>query len=118
MGSALARRALNVLEEMREAAREVEAIQRGLTGKVRIGAVTGGAVGYVVPAIRALKAEAATVDIHVDVAPSGEMIRDLCPVSTISSSAASRRVSTPGNSMSKVRPWKKSRSSCIAAIRL
>lgn len=77
VGSALARRAQNVLEEMREAAREVEAIQRGLTGKVRIGAVTGGAVGHVVPAIRALKAEASTVDIHVDVAPSGEMIRDL-----------------------------------------
>ena len=77
VGSALARRAQNVLEEMREAAREVEAIQRGLTGKVRIGAVTGGAVGHVVPAIRALKAEASTVDIHVNVAPSGEMIRDL-----------------------------------------
>jgi DNA-binding transcriptional LysR family regulator len=77
VGNALARRAQNVLEEMREAAREVEAIQRGLTGTVRIGAVTGGAVGYVVPAIRTLKAEASTVDIHVDVAPSGEMIRDL-----------------------------------------
>ncbi len=77
VGSALIRRAQNVLEEMREAAREVDAIRRGLTGKVRVGAVTGGAVGYVVPAIKALKAEAATVDIHVDVASSGEMIRDL-----------------------------------------
>ena len=58
VGSALIRRAQNVLEEIREAAREVDAIRRGLTGKVRVGAVTGGAVGYVVPAIKALKASA------------------------------------------------------------
>jgi DNA-binding transcriptional LysR family regulator len=77
IGSALARRAENLLEEIREAAREVEAIRRGLTGTVRVGAVTGGAVGYVVPAIQALKAETETVDIHVDVAASGSLIADL-----------------------------------------
>ncbi|UJW75436.1 LysR family transcriptional regulator [Rhizobium sp. SL42] len=77
VGSALARRAQNVLEEMREAAREIDAIRRGLTGKVRVGAVTGGAVGYVVPAIQQLKAEAETADLYVDVASSGELIRDL-----------------------------------------
>lgn len=77
IGCALARRAENLLEEIREAAREVEAIRRGLTGTVRVGAVTGGAVGFVVPAIQALKAEAETVDIHVDVAASGSLIADL-----------------------------------------
>ncbi|CAH0338674.1 LysR family transcriptional regulator [Rhizobium sp. CECT 9324] len=77
VGSALARRAQNVLEEMREAAREIDAIQRGLIGKVRVGAVTGGAVGYVVPAIQILKGEAETADLYVDVASSGELIRDL-----------------------------------------
>ncbi|MHA7971137.1 LysR substrate-binding domain-containing protein [Rhizobium sp. CAU 1783] len=77
IGSALARRAQNLLEEIREAAREVEAIRRGMTGTVRVGAVTGGAVGYVVPAIQTLKAEAEAADIHVDVAPSGALINDL-----------------------------------------
>ena len=77
IGCALARRAQNLLEEIREAAREVEAIRRGMTGTVRVGAVTGGAVGFVVPAIQALKAETETVDIHVDVAASGSLIADL-----------------------------------------
>lgn len=77
IGSALTRRALNVLEEIREASREVEAIRRGLTGKVRLGAVTGGAVGYVVPAIKALKSSSAEVEINVDVASSAELIRNL-----------------------------------------
>ncbi|SMC44893.1 LysR family transcriptional regulator [Rhizobium sp. RU36D] len=77
VGSALARRAKNLLEEIREAAREVDAIKRGLTGTVRVGAVTGGAVGYIVPAIQALKAEAETADIHVDVTASGTLISDL-----------------------------------------
>ncbi|NKN38279.1 LysR family transcriptional regulator [Agrobacterium sp. a22-2] len=77
VGRALARRAHGLLEEFREAAREVDAIKRGLIGSVRVGAVTGGALGYIVPAIRALKAEARTADIHVDVAPSGSLISDL-----------------------------------------
>ena len=77
VGSALARRARNLLEEINEAAREVDAIKRGLTGTVRVGAVTGGAVGFIVPAIQTLKAEAETADIHVDVASSGMLIADL-----------------------------------------
>ena len=77
VGRALARRARNLLEEIREASREVDAIKRGLSGSVRVGAVTGGAVGYLVPAIQALKAEAAGADIHIDVASSGALINDL-----------------------------------------
>ncbi|MGV8936588.1 MAG: LysR family transcriptional regulator [Allorhizobium sp.] len=77
VGGALARRAQNLLEEFREAAREVDAIKRGLSGTVRVGAVTGGAVGFLVPAIHALKAEAATADVHVDVAASGALLNDL-----------------------------------------
>jgi Transcriptional regulator len=77
VGSAIARRARTVLEEIQEVAREIDAIQRGHAGSVRVGAVTGGAVGYVVPAMQALKAEAEAVDIHVDVAPSGDLITAL-----------------------------------------
>ena len=77
VGSVLARRAQTVLEEIRETAREVEAIRSGHTGVVRLGAVTGGAVGYVVPAMRVLKEEAEDADFHVDVAPSDVLIADL-----------------------------------------
>ncbi|MBP1853038.1 LysR family transcriptional regulator [Rhizobium halophytocola] len=77
VGSVLARRAHTVLEEIRETAREVEAIKKGHTGVIRLGAVTGGAVGYVVPAMRVLKEEAEDADFHVDVAPSDALIADL-----------------------------------------
>lgn len=77
VGSALARRAKSLLEDIREAAREIDAIRRGLSGTVRVGAVTGGAVGYIVPAIQALKSEAESADIHVDVTASGTLISDL-----------------------------------------
>lgn len=77
VGLALARRAQNLLEEIHEAAREVEAIRRGMTGTVRVGAVTGAAVGYVVPAIQRLKDEAPGADIHVDVASSVELVHNL-----------------------------------------
>lgn len=77
IGLALARRAQNLLEEIREASREVDAIKRGLSGTVRVGAVTGGAVGYVVPALQTLKSEAGAADIHVDVGASGPLIADL-----------------------------------------
>ncbi|QLF68832.1 LysR family transcriptional regulator [Peteryoungia desertarenae] len=77
VGLALARRAQNLLEEIHEAAREVDAIRRGMTGTVRVGAVTGAAVGYVVPAIQSLKDEAPGADVHVDVAPSLKLVHDL-----------------------------------------
>lgn len=77
VGEALARRGQYLLEEIREASREIEAIKRGFSGTVRVGAVTGGAVGFVVPAIQALKAEAHTTDIHVDVTASGPLVADL-----------------------------------------
>lgn len=77
VGEALARRGQYLLEEIRAASREVEAIKRGLAGTVRVGAVTGGAVGYVVPAIQALKRESETADVQVDVSASGPLIADL-----------------------------------------
>ncbi|MGG7516745.1 LysR family transcriptional regulator [Allorhizobium undicola] len=77
IGNALARRAETLLEEIREAMREVDAIKRGASGTVRVGAVTGGALGYIVPAIRALKAESRMAEIHVDVAPSGALVSNL-----------------------------------------
>ena len=70
-----------VLREVLQAARysveEVEQLRHGRGGVVRIGAVTGAAVGTVVPAIRRLKALAPQVELHVEVAISDDLIADL-----------------------------------------
>ena len=76
-GELLARRARNVLEEIGEAAVEVERQRSGLGGTVRIGAVTGGAVGYVVPVIRRLKDIAPAAEVHVEVGMSRALIHEL-----------------------------------------
>ncbi|PZR00197.1 MAG: LysR family transcriptional regulator [Cereibacter sphaeroides] len=76
-GEGLARRARNILDELNDASDEVERLRLGQGGVVRIGAVTGGAVGYVVPAIRALKERAPGAEVHVEVATSEELIAGL-----------------------------------------
>jgi DNA-binding transcriptional LysR family regulator len=76
-GEGLARRARNILDELTDAADEVERLRLGRGGIVRIGTVTGAAVGYVVPAIRALKEQSPEAEVHVDVANSEELIGGL-----------------------------------------
>jgi DNA-binding transcriptional LysR family regulator len=76
-GEGLARRARNILDELTDAADEVERLRLGRGGIVRSGTVTGAAVGYVVPAIRALKEQSPEADVHVDVANSEELIGGL-----------------------------------------
>jgi DNA-binding transcriptional LysR family regulator len=76
-GELMTRRARNVLEEIAGAAAEVARHRSGLGGTVRVGAVTGGAVGYVVPAIRRLRGIAPDAEVHVEVAMSRELIRGL-----------------------------------------
>ena len=77
VGDGLARHARNIIEELNEAADEVDQLRLGRGGTVRIGAVTGAAVGYVLPAVRRLKALAPQVDLHIQVATSDELIGDL-----------------------------------------
>lgn len=77
IGAVLARRAGDLLFGHEETLREIETFKAGRTGTVRVGAVTGGAVAFVVPAIQALKAEAAGADIHVDVAHSEALMQGL-----------------------------------------
>ena len=76
-GEGLARRARNILDELNDAADEVERLRLGRGGIVRIGAVTGAAVGYVVPAIRALKTQSPEAEVHVEVGISEELISGL-----------------------------------------
>jgi DNA-binding transcriptional LysR family regulator len=77
LGELLARRARNVLEEVGEAAVEVARYSAGQGGMVRIGAVTGGAIGYVVPVVQRLRAAAPDAEVHVEVGTSRGLIHDL-----------------------------------------
>lgn len=77
LGEVLARGASAVLHGLDATAREMEGFKAGLTGTVRIGAVTGGAVSFIVPAIQSLETAAQEADIHVDVAPSDQLMAGL-----------------------------------------
>lgn len=77
VGQVVARRATSLLVEMRDLTREVRDLRLGRSGLVRVGAVTGPAIGYLVPAIQQLKAASPEVEITVEVAPSINLVRDL-----------------------------------------
>lgn len=77
VGLAVAKRARAMLREMRDLGHEVAILRAGRGGSVHVGAVTGPAVGYLVPAIQSIKANASGADITVDVAPSRQLLRDL-----------------------------------------
>lgn len=77
IGVTLVHNANGLLRGFERTLQETEAAIAGRTGTVRVGAVTGGAVGFVVPAIRKLKESSAGADIHVDVAPSDVLIAGL-----------------------------------------
>lgn len=73
-GEIVARRAQAMLKGLSDLGRELEEIQGGLSGTVRVGAVTGPALGCVVPALRRLKAAAPRVEVAVEVAPSAALL--------------------------------------------
>lgn len=77
LGAGLALRARTIIEALADAAEEAEQLRFGRGGVVRIGAVTGAAVGIVVPVIRQLKALAPDAEVHVQVGMSEELIADL-----------------------------------------
>lgn len=76
-GQVVIRRARAILREMRSMTAEVQALAEGSGGTVRVGAVTGPAVGLLVPAIHMLKARSPEAMVTVDVAPSRELLRQL-----------------------------------------
>lgn len=77
IGQTLCRRAEALLAELDLAEAEVAAVVGGHSGTVRVGAVTGAAAGFTVPAIQALKRAAPDVEIHVEVAPSAQLMAGL-----------------------------------------
>ncbi|TGN67175.1 LysR family transcriptional regulator [Paracoccus liaowanqingii] len=77
IGASVLRRAGVILDEMQGLAGDVRALAGGLAGSVRVGAVTGPAVDYLVAAIRQIKAEAPEAEVTVDVMPSRELLGHL-----------------------------------------
>lgn len=73
----LIRHAASLLRGLTATATEVSAFSSGKTGTVRVGAVTGAAVAYVVPAIQRLKQDASRADVHIDVGPSTALMDGL-----------------------------------------
>ncbi|MEI4471277.1 LysR family transcriptional regulator [Frigidibacter sp. MR17.24] len=76
-GALLARHARRLLNDLGQLAEEFADLRAGLGGAVRVGAVTGPALGQLVPAVQALKAEAPQVDISIEVAPSVALVQML-----------------------------------------
>lgn len=76
-GSLLARHAKRITHDLAQLAEEFTHLQTGQGGSVRAGAVTGPALGQLVPAIQQIKKEASSVDVSVQVAPSTTLIQAL-----------------------------------------
>lgn len=74
IGESVLRRARVILREIYSMTSEVTALRAGLAGSVRIGAVTGPAVNYLVSAVREIKQQTPHADITVDVMPSRELL--------------------------------------------
>ncbi len=77
VGRALAQRSHNMLVELRDLSREVQELKRGEGGVTTVGAVTGAAVGFVIPAIQQLKAVSPKAEISVNVETSDALVHDL-----------------------------------------
>lgn len=77
IGRALAQRSRSILLELRYLTREVDELKAGMCGRASVGAVTGAAVGFVIPAVQQLKAVAPKAEIHVNVEASQVLVRDL-----------------------------------------
>ncbi len=76
-GAAFVRRARVILAEVDALDSEVEQLRTGLAGTVRVGAVTGPAVGALVPALTMMRQKAPEIQPTVEVAPSVTLIRGL-----------------------------------------
>lgn len=76
-GRRMARRARTIFREIDEADREIAELKSGLIGRVRVGAVTGAAVEFVLPAIKHARVTNPRVDISVDVDTSDKLVEAL-----------------------------------------
>jgi DNA-binding transcriptional LysR family regulator len=77
LGAAVLRRCARILTAFDDMDSEIGQLKSGRAGKVRIGAVTGPAVGYVMPALRRIWAKAPGIEATIHVAPSVDLVRGL-----------------------------------------
>lgn len=77
VGQTIQRHARHILRGFDGLETEVEQVISGRAGTVRIGSVTGPAVGMVVPAIRSVRKSSPEVEFTVEVAPSTTLMRGL-----------------------------------------
>ncbi|PIB25719.1 hypothetical protein BFP76_00300 [Amylibacter kogurei] len=76
-GKIIANKAHAILREAYELEDSLTNIKQGKAGKIRIGAVTGPAVKFVVPAIREIKKQSVNLEITVAIAPSRQLLHEL-----------------------------------------
>lgn len=77
IGKVFIRHAKIILEALDELEAETKRFSTGDVGHVRIGAVTGPAVGCLMPAVRQIKSETPEVEMTIEVGPSTELVRGL-----------------------------------------
>lgn len=77
LGKIFVRHAKVVLNALDELAEETTRHAKGEIGHVRIGAVTGPAVGALTPAIQRIKSKSPEIEFSVDVGPSTDLVRGL-----------------------------------------
>ncbi|SDG54516.1 LysR family transcriptional regulator [Alloyangia pacifica] len=76
-GTLLAQHARRIEHDLRRMAEDFDDLHSGLGGTVRVGAVTGPALGQLVPQVQRLKALSSSVDISIEVAPSVALVQAL-----------------------------------------
>ena len=77
VGAAFIRHARAILAEYDNLESEVESVNLGNVGEVRVGAVTGPAVGVLVPAILEIKKTSPRIDLTIEVGPSNHLVQEL-----------------------------------------
>ena len=77
IGETILRHARQILQGFDRLETDVQQVANGRAGFVRIGTVTGPAVGMVVPVVRTVRKMASEIEFNIEVAPSMTLMRGL-----------------------------------------
>lgn len=77
LGQTVLRHAKLVMEELAALDADIARVSHGAMGQVRVGAVTGPAVGSLMPAVRRIRSETPDIEMTIEVGPSTELVRGL-----------------------------------------
>lgn len=76
-GEAFVRHARIILSGLDSLEKEVSSLTTGISGDVRIGSVTGPAIGILQPAMAVMREKTPDISLSIEIAPSTELIRGL-----------------------------------------